>query len=390
MRKTILKLGLGIIMVSGLLGLLSSVDSYESKTWPASKKAKKFVKESIVIDFFASPYGVGWNKSQHLHDYIDRAKATGITGTSATLAATYYTWEDFLIEYNIWRTTMMEQEDKFLFVHSVEDIERAHKEGKYAVIWNSQTSSILNGDLKKIAVLRGMGVSSMQLVYNGSYDTGSGVIQYYKGQDSGLTTRGKAMIDEMVKQGMIVDLSHTGRNTAIDISNYMLEKHQGEPFIYSHSLPEGLYKNLPDATEKGCYRNITDEQAKLAAKSGGVVSPTFTEWMMDGIWPDDISPKHCAEMIDYYVKLVGEDHVGIATDDMFTLEILSKFINANAGNYDDDGYMNEAMEKGASGCAELAKILPAITDELWEMGYTNEQIQKVYGGNMMRVYKKVW
>ena len=258
------------------------------------------------------------------------------------------------------------------------------------MIFNSQTSSILNGDLKKIAVLKGVGIGSMQLVYNGSYDTGSGVIQYYKGQDSGLTARGKAMIDEMVKQGVIVDLSHTGKNTCKDIGEYMFDKYPGEPFIYSHSLPEGLYKGLPDATEKGCYRNISDEQIKQCAKSGGVISPKFTEWMMDGVWPDDISPQHCADMIDYYVKLVGEDHVGIATDDMFTLEILSKFIDANAGNYDDDGYMNEAMKKGASGCGELAKILPAITDELWKRGYTDDQLKKIYGGNMMRVYKKVW
>lgn len=47
---------------------------------------------------------------------------------------------------------------------------------------------------------------------------------------------------------------------------------------------------------------------------------------------------------------------------------LSKFIAANKDNYDDDGYMNKAMENGASGCGELAKILPAITDELWKRG----------------------
>ena len=385
--KNFMKLTLGFLTIALCsFGLLSE----ESKTWEASKKAKKFVKDNIVIDFFASPYGVGWNKSEHLHTYIDRALNTGITGTSATIAATYYTWEQFLSEYAVWRTTMMEQEDKFVFVHDVSDIERAHKEGKYAVIWNSQTSTILNGDLSKIAVLKGMGISSMQLVYNGSYDTGSGVIEYYKGRDSGLTPRGKAMIDEMVKQGIIVDLSHTGKNTAIDISNYMLEKYPGEPFMYSHSLPSGLYENLPDATEKGCYRNITDEQALLAAKSGGVVSPTFTEWMMDGVWPDDITPVQCADMIDYYVKLVGVDHVGIATDDMFTLEIISKFIEANADNYDDDGYMNTAMANGAAGCGELAKILPAITDELWKRGYSNKDLKKIYGENMIRVYKKVW
>ena len=373
-----------------LLCLSAAPPSKESKTWESSEKAKKLVKENIVIDFYASPYGVGWNKPEHLHNYIDRAMNTGITGASATIAATYYTWEQFLKEYSVWRSTMIMAEEKFVFVHGVEDFHKAHKEGKYAVVFNSQTSSILNGDLSKIAVLKGMGIASMQLVYNGSYDVGSGVIEYYKGRDSGLTPRGKVVIDEMVKQGIVLDLSHTGRNTCMDISKYMLEKYPDEPFIYSHCLPEGLYKNLPDASEKGCYRNISDEQAKLAAQSGGVVSPTFTEWMMDGVWPDDISPQDCADMIDYYVKLVGVDHVGIATDDMFTLEILMKFVGANADNYDDDGYMINAFNKGASGCGELAKILPAVTDELWKRGYSDEDIKKIYGLNMLRVYEKVW
>lgn len=363
--------------------------SEESKTWSASDKAKEFVKQSIVIDFFASPYGVGWNKSEHLHNYIDRARNTGITGVSATLAATYYTWEDFSNEYHQWRTTMLEK-DHFLFVNQVDDIRRAHKEGKYAVIWNSQTTSILNGDLGKIALLKGMGVGSMQLVYNGTYRAGDGVISASKGNDRGLTTWGRQVIDEMVKQGIVVDLSHTGRNTCDEIIDYMTSKHHGVPVIYSHSLPAGLYKNTPQASTKGCYRNISDEQALEAAKTGGVVSPTFTEWMMDGVWPEDITPRQCAEMIDYYVQLLGEDHVGIATDDMFTLEIIMGFIDANADAYDDDGYMIDAFKKGASGCGELAKILPAVTDELWKLGYSDETIQKVYGLNMMRVYEHVW
>ena len=230
----------------------------------------------------------------------------------------------------------------------------------------------------------------MQLVYNGTYRTGDGVISAYKGNDRGLTTWGKQVLDEMVKQGMVVDLSHTGRKTCDDVIEYMTNNHPGVPVIYSHSLPAGLYKNAPEATKTGCYRNITDEQALAAAKTGGVVSPTFTEWMMDGVWPEDITPRQCAEMIDYYVKLLGEDHVGIATDDMFTLEILMGFIDANADAYDDDGYMMDAFKKGASGCGELAKILPAVTDELWDMGYSDTAIKKIYGLNMMRVYDEVW
>ncbi len=111
---------------------------------------------------------------------------------------------------------------------------------------------------------------------------------------------------------------------------------------------------------------------------------------MDGIWPDDITPNQAADMIDYLVKLIGVDHVGIASDDMFILSLVIKFAKENPESYDDEGYMLSAFEKGANGCGEMAKILPAVTDELWKRGYSNEDIAKVYGGNMMRVYKQVW
>ncbi|MGI9365299.1 MAG: hypothetical protein ACR2O8_08960 [Rhizobiaceae bacterium] len=56
-------------------------------------------------------------------------------------------------------------------------------------------------------------------------------------------------------------------------------------------------------------------------------------------------PKQAADMIDYYVKLVGVDHVGIATDDMFSEELIIAFAMANADVYNDGGYMNSAFEK---------------------------------------------
>ena len=155
-------------------------------------------------------------------------------------------------------------------------------------------------------------------------------------------------------------------------------------------MPAGLYTNESNATPKGCYRAIPDDEAIRAAKSGGYVSPTFTEWMMDGIWPDNISPQQAADMIDYYVKLVGVDHVGIATDDMFSTELVVEFAKKNANLYNDGGYMINAFNKGASGNGELAKILAAITDDLWERGYSNDDLTKIYGGNKMRVFQQVW
>lgn len=79
-----------------------------------------------------------------------------------------------------------------------------------------------------------------------------------------------------------------------------------------------------------------------------------------------------------------------ASDDMFTTKPTMDFVAKNAAMYADGGYMVSAFNRGASGCGELAKILPAITDELWKMGYSNDDLEKIYGRNKMRVYRKVW
>ncbi len=372
------------------LSISSAHASVESKTWEASEEARQFVKDTIVIGMLASPYGTGWTEYSQLHDYFALARENGITGHEMTLTAASMNFDDLLEQHYHFRSAMAQQPEKFIVVNETRDIEAAHIQGKTAVIWNSQTATILSDDLKKMALLKDLGVKSMILAYNDTFRTGSGGLAYYNGEDNGLTDWGKAVIDELVRFGILLDLSHTGYNTVIDAMDYMDENYPGVPYVFTHSLPAGLYKDEPEATPRGCYRNITDEEAIRAAKSGGYVSPTFTEWMMDGIWPEDITPQQAADMIDYYVKLVGVDHVGIASDDMFSVELVVDFATKNAEVYNDGGYMINAFNRGATGSGEMAKILAAVTDELWARGYTNEDLAKIYGGNKMRVYAQVW
>ena len=160
------------------------------------------------------------------------------------------------------------------------------------------------------------------------------------------------------------------------------EEFPGTPFIYSHSLPKGVHPQ--------CYRNISDEQVKACAESGGVVCPTFTGWMMDPIYPEQVAPEHCVAVIDYIARLVGVDHVGIASDDMFTVAPVAAFSKAHPELYDDGGFMNAAFDKGATSCGEMSKILPAVVDGLLEAGYVEDDIAKIVGGNLMRVFEQVW
>lgn len=274
MKAHILKV-LTLLILSTFFIPSTSSASLVAKTWPASDKAKQFIKETIVIGMLASPYGTGWTKNEQLLTYFKEARDAGITGHEMTLTAASMNWDNLMQQHHAYRSAMAEEPENYIFVRTTRDIEAAHIKGKTAVIWNSQTATILEEDLTRMAALKDMGLASMILAYNDRFRTGSGSLAAYNGKD---------------------------------------EKNK---------------------SPKGCYRNISDEEAKRAAKSGGYVAPTFTEWMLDGIWPDNLTPKQAADMIDYYAKLVGVDHVAIATDDMFDGSLVVDFGKKNAAMYAD-------------------------------------------------------
>ena len=204
----------------------------------------------------------------------------------------------------------------------------------------------------------------------------------------GLTEFGKQVVKKMNELGMIVDLSHTGEKTFWDAINTTTK-----PVIASHSC---VYNLCPHR------RNLKDDQIKAIAKNGGVIHLNFYAGFIDSTYekkalsfrskykteidsliklnyqPDYaamvVSEKYPAELssmlpplsmlidhLDYIVKLVGVDHVGLGSD--------------------FDGI--EAPPKGLKGVEDF----PEITRELISRGYTKKDIKKILGGNFIRVLK---
>ena len=242
---------------------LAAPPSKESKTWPASDKAKQFVKDTIVIGMHASPYGAGWTQEKQLHEYYGRSRAAGVTGHECTLCAADHNFADLLFQHQKFRSAIANQADKYVIVRHTRDIEAAHIQGKTALIWNSQTATILDNDLGRMALLKDLGIASMILAYNDTFRTGSGSLAAYNGKDIGLTSWGRAVIDELVRYGILLDLSHTGKKTAMDAMDYMDEEATRAFRMCLRTLDPGRASTRasPNATPRGCYRNISDEEA---------------------------------------------------------------------------------------------------------------------------------
>ena len=264
--------------------------------------------------------------------------------------------------------------DKALLVTSAEDILKAKAEGKVGLILGFQGAYPIGNDLTLLWLYHKLGLRIMQL--SGMFRNAVGDGCFEPG-NRGLTRFGKQVVREMNRLGIVVDLSHVGERSsleAIEISQ--------SPVIFSHSNAKALCDHP---------RNLTDDQIKTAARSGGVVGlcphNLFTE-VERGVRP---TINEFLNQIDYVVDLVGVDHVGIGTDNFMSdnlsegAEVVSfcrTVLRSFAAGYDLSG-------KQVRGFNEIREW-PNLTRGLVARGYSDDDITKILGGNFFRVFQRVW
>lgn len=218
------------------------------------------------------------------------------------------------------------------------------KQGKRAIMLGVENGYAIGRDMANIARLRSRGVVYMTLCHNGDND----ICDSARGnaEHKGLSAFGRDVVREMNRVGMMIDLSHAAESTFWQV----LECSE-KPVVCSHSSCRALC-NHP--------RNLTDEQMRALAAKGGVVQVTMYSGFLreegEATLNDFIS--HLQHAID----VAGVDHVGIGTD------------------FDGDGKV--------VGCASASQ-LRNVTRELLRLGYNSADIEKIWGGNWLRVMRQV-
>ncbi|MCP2520847.1 membrane dipeptidase [Candidatus Aminicenantes bacterium AC-335-A11] len=273
--------------------------------------------------------------------------------------------------------------------YSPEDIVRIHKEGKKAILMGMENGSPIEGSLRLLRNFYRLGVRYITLTHSDNNDIcDSSMAKEPKW--NGLSDFGKEVVLEMNRLGMMVDISHISDKAFWDV----LEISKA-PVIASHSSVRSLC-NVP--------RNLSDDMIKALAKKGGVIQINFFSNFIDEkynkksreirerlkpemeklkekykddqpaywnaaikLWKKYAPPPPDIETlinhIDYVVKLVGVDYVGLGSD------------------FDGASSFPKGLED-VSG-------LPLITYHLLKRGYREEDIKKILGGNLLRVFREV-
>jgi len=287
--------------------------------------------------------------------------------------------------------------DRMMMAFSVADIERAHREHKLAALMGIEGGHSIENDMRLLRDYYRLGVRYMTLSWSNTNEwaDSSGDIDDTKIQHhNGLTDFGKQVVLEMNRLGMMVDISHVADKTFWD--TIAVTK---APVIASHSSARALV----DAP-----RNMTDEMLRAVARNGGVVQINFFSGFVDQDYRNAMlaqekdqeaaiqkyidslkaqgKPVNYLEVdrmqrewmakiprppfkglidhIDHIAKVAGVDHVGLGSD--------------------FDG-VSGATPQGMDSAADL----PKITQGLLDRGYSAADIEKILGGNLLRVFRQV-
>jgi membrane dipeptidase len=300
--------------------------------------------------------------------YLDRLVESGVRGVNITLAAHADDFDDALWEMYGYFNLLTARPDQTLLVEQISDIDRAHRDGKVGIIFGFQTATPIGTHIERWTIFYKLGLRVCQLTYMERSLFGDGC---FEPENRGLTAYGRQAVGEMNRLGIVVDLSHGGERTTLDI----LELSEDPP-VFSHSNPIKLGPSK---------RNITDEQIKKCAARGGVIGITphsELTYRTRGVRP---TIRDYIDFIDYVVQLVGPDHVGIGTD-VFESYTKVSWEAQTKRMYKSQWVFETMLSDGFSRITHL----PDVTRGLIARGYADDDILKILGGNWYRIFSKIW
>ena len=295
-------------------------------------------------------------KTSSLHFDFDRAVSGGLnvpffvifTPPSAEEKGTAFEMAKDLIQ--ILEDIMNKHPSKFRLVKSPEEI--TNEKGVMQVVYGMENGAPIESKLSNIKVFSDMGINYITLAHSKSNHISDSSYDSNKNW-GGLSPFGRKVVAEMNKQGVMIDISHVS-----DAAFYEVLKLTKTPVIASHS---SLRHFVP-----GFERNVSDDMLRELAKNEGVIQICFgSEFIAEKKkYPNLIvTVKDVADHIDRVKELVGIDHVGIGSD--------------------YDGWRNFPVG------LEDTSTYPNLIKELLNRNYTKEEIEKIFGGNLLRVWREV-
>lgn len=222
-----------------------------------------------------------------------------------------------------------------------------HAQGKLVALIGMENGYLIGKDLSLLQTYRDKGARYLTLVHNGHNDIGDSAqpsvpLGDMQAEHGGLSEFGYQVVAELNRLGILVDISHVSKDTMLQAT-----RHSRAPVIASHSGAAAVFRHA---------RNMDDEQLLALRDNGGVVQiVAFNTYLKEG---GNASVAELVDHIDHAVQLIGIEHVGISSD-----------------------FGGGGGVSGWNGAGETFNV----TLELVRRGYPEEDIAKLWGGNVLRI-----
>lgn len=270
-------------------------------------------------------------------------------------------WEHVQELFALYERLMKENAGLIVPVTCTDEIERNRLSGKMSALLTVEEGGVCKGSLEKLDILYSQGVRMLTLTWNYQNELGSPNIDRKKKptlQDTfvpnvsdGMTEMGFAFVERMEELGMIVDVSHLS-----DAGFWDVARRAKRPFVASHSNARQICP---------CVRNLTDEMIRALAEKGGVTGLNFCADFLTKAQENTPNPGTVEAVVrhaKHIVKVGGMECLGLGSD--------------------FDGIDTHAELPGADAMERLWHALV-------RGGFTQDQADAVFGGNVLRLYREV-
>jgi membrane dipeptidase len=270
---------------------------------------------------------------------------------------------DHLKVLSYMRQWLAQHPEHYRLVRTVKDVERSKADGKLGVVFDIEGMCPVQDDPSFVQTFYELGVRWMLIAYNRNNKAGGGCLD----DDTGLTSTGRAIIDEMERVGMVLCLSHAGARTVADALDYARQ-----PPIFSHSNPHA---------DNPHPRNVPDDLIRACARKGGVFGLSGIGKFV-GTNTDVVG--RLLRQVRHVIDLVGPEHVALGLDYVFDVSELEAAVKSNPAFY------APGTQTGATRATVEPEAMLAIAEGLARDNLTDEQIHAVLGGNWLRIARQVW
>jgi membrane dipeptidase len=322
-----------------------------------------------------------YNRTGRQHTAFTGLRESGLTvvfdnmmdGTACVTGNAPWQWDDVVLDLGM-RLADLAHQDGVGVIRTVADIEATHAAGGVGLVFGLEAATPIGNDLDKLDVLFGLGIRQVGIAYSDSNALGSGLNEVV---DGGLTALGRRAVRRMNQLGLAVDVSHSSDRTGIDACAA-----SDAPVFITHAGARAVW-DIP--------RLKGDDVLRAVADTGGVIGMSAAPHTT----VSHAHPRHSiASVMDHFrycLDLVGIDAVGFGPDTLYGDHVGLHTTFA--------GLLSSEPRPGApvpervpyvDGLENPTESFHNIAAWLVRDGFTDEEITKVLGGNVLRALRSIW